>query len=220
MKAILFSILTILLGCLLRAADRQQPSQTNPPNKPEKSEIANKIQIYRRVVTGTDSAGKSLVMSDGPVPPEGSWAQVDQCGADLWFTPSLPVDLSDDHDPIAAGYKGGWPPAHGVTFRMVTWQPGFSVPMHQSDTVDLCIVLSGRLELILETGSTTLESGDSVIQRGTRHGWRVIGDQPMTSVAILLGAKPKTVASSPNQTLQGTPGKVPLPATEPEVRPP
>jgi mannose-6-phosphate isomerase-like protein (cupin superfamily) len=219
MKAILFSILTILFGCSLHAADQQQPSQTNAPSKPEKSEIVNRFKIYRRVVTGTDSAGKSIVMSDGPVPPEGSWAKVDQCGADLWFTPSLPVDLSDDHDPIAAGYKGGWPPAQGVTFRMITWQPGFSVPMHQSNTVDFCIVLSGRLKLILEAGSAMLEPGDSVVQRGTRHGWRVVGDQPVTAVAILLGARPKTVTISPNQSLEPTTRVVTPAAGQPSRQP-
>jgi naringenin degradation protein FdeH len=69
-----------------------------------------------------------------------------------------------------------------------TWQPGFSFPMHRTATVDFVIVVSGRLELLLESGSTIVGRGDCVVQRGTRHGWRVVGNEPCTVAAIAVGA--------------------------------
>jgi hypothetical protein len=42
------------------------------------------------------------------------------------------------------------------------------------------------MELIIETGSTILRSGNCVIQRATIHGWRVHGDQPCVSATVLI----------------------------------
>jgi quercetin dioxygenase-like cupin family protein len=50
------------------------------------------------------------------------------------------------------------------------------------------------MELILETGSTVVRAGDVVVQRGTPHAWRVVGDQPCTFVSILSGAVNSPVA--------------------------
>jgi mannose-6-phosphate isomerase-like protein (cupin superfamily) len=58
--------------------------------------------------------------------------------------------------------------------------------MHRTPTVDLLVVVSGSLELILETGSVSLGSGDCLVQRGTQHAWRVQGDQPCTFAAVFL----------------------------------
>jgi len=142
-------------------------------------------------VTGVNAAGKSFVTSDGPVPAEGAWSspQRDADGADLWLLNQVPVDLSDTHDPIA-GYKGQErPPPGGVIARIVRWHPGFAIKMHRSATIDFCFIISGRVELLLEEGSATLGPGDWVVQRGTVHGWRVVGDEPCVGVAVLVATK-------------------------------
>lgn len=144
---------------------------------------------HRRVVTGVDASGKSIVVSDGPVPSEGSWSSPQANGADLWFLPQMPVDLTDQRDPIA-GYKGvEFPPPGGVILRILTWQPGFAYRMHRSATIDFIVIVSGRLELLLDGGNTTVGPGDCVIQRGTNHGWRVVGSEPCTFVGVAVGAK-------------------------------
>jgi len=144
---------------------------------------------HRRVVTGVDPSGKSTVVSDGSVPTKGTWAEGGEA-ADLWFLSSVPVDLTDSRDPIAGSSVGGHfpPPPGGVTAMIFTWQPGFSFQMHRTATIDFIIIVSGRLELLLDSGKTIVGPGDCVVQRGTRHGWRVAGSEPCTFAAIGVGA--------------------------------
>ena len=147
-------------------------------------------QPLRRVVTGVNAAGRSCVVSDGPVPAEGTWRRPGKAdGADVWLLNAVPVDLSDSRDPIS-GYRGQeWPPAGGVIARIVRWQPGFAIAPHRSATIDFCFIISGHVELLLDEGSVTVGPGDTVIQRGTTHGWRVAGDEPCVAVAVLIAAK-------------------------------
>ena len=153
------------------------------------SRAAKPQPAHRRVVTGVNAAGKSLVVSDGPVPTEGRWSDGGADGADLWCLNQVPVDLSDSLDPIK-GYEGReWPPKGGAIARVGTWPRGFQYQVHRSPTIDFVFVISGHIELILDEGSATLAPGDCCVQRGTNHGWRVVGDQPCTFAAVLLAAK-------------------------------
>jgi quercetin dioxygenase-like cupin family protein len=145
---------------------------------------------HRRVVTGVNAAGKSVISSDGPVPSEGVWSTPEGAdGADLWILDQVPVDLADTRDPTV-GYKWQqWPSPGGVIARIVRWPPGFEIKMHRSATLDFGFAISGHLELLLEEGSTTIGPGDCVVQRGTVHGWRVVGKEPYVGMAVLVAAK-------------------------------
>jgi hypothetical protein len=81
-------------------------------------------RAYRRVVTGVDAAGRSTVVIDGPVPPEGTWVAEGQQGAQAWLVEHIPVDLADPRDPIAGHALAELPPPGGAFFRIFTWQPG------------------------------------------------------------------------------------------------
>lgn len=62
--------------------------------------------------------------------------------------------------------------------------------MHTTDTIDYVVVLSGEVDLELDDGrKERLGAGDCVVQRGTRHAWRVIGEQPLVLAAVLIGAE-------------------------------
>ena len=146
-------------------------------------------QPFRRVVTGIDPSGQSMIVSDGQVPDAACFSSPGQAaGCDLWMERAVPVDLDDHSDPMADYSMQSWPPPGGVIVRTLTWEPGYSYPMHRSDTVDFISVITGQLELVLENGSTVLTTGDTVVQRGTNHAWRVVGDEPCTFVAVLLSA--------------------------------
>lgn len=69
---------------------------------------------------------------------------------------------------------------------MFTWEPGSGFDMRQTPTIDFLVVVSGRMELLVEEGSAKLGPGDCVVQRGTRHAWRVVGDEPCTFAAVFL----------------------------------
>src|SRR6516164_11321498 len=48
---------------------------------------------------------------------------------------------------------------------------------HRTDTTDFGVVLSGNLALQLDDGAeVSLSPGDVLIENGTRHRWRVVGD--------------------------------------------
>jgi mannose-6-phosphate isomerase-like protein (cupin superfamily) len=43
--------------------------------------------------------------------------------------------------------------------------------MQQTRTLDFCVVLEGRITLVLDTEEVALNAGDTVVQRGTSHAW-------------------------------------------------
>jgi len=144
----------------------------------------------RRVVTGLNATGKSAIVSDGPVPATARYSKPgEESGSDLWLEKSVPVKNLDQTDPMADYSMQAGPPAGGVIVGTATWEPGHSYPMHRTDTIDFLFVISGQIELILEQGSTVLESGDCLVQRGTNHAWRVVGDESCTFAVVLLSAE-------------------------------
>jgi quercetin dioxygenase-like cupin family protein len=166
---------------------------------------------FRRVVTGFDASGRSIITSDGPVPERERrpWSEkalarmpflrlVSRSG--LWVLPAVPADLAETRDPLgdelrSYGRAGGLQPPRGaVTADIFRFEPGGGHPMHTTATVDLIVVVSGAMELVMESGSTVVRAGDVVVQRGTPHAWRVVGDEPCVFVAVLVDALGSPVA--------------------------
>ena len=158
---------------------------------PGQSTPAREIK-HRRVVTGTGTDGKSRVVSDGRVPKVAQLenAAIGNTSDDLWVLPQLPADLTNDKDPVAAYTRQPWPPLGGLIARMFTWRPGFTFPMHKSSTIDFVFVLSGQVDLLLDDGTVRLGPGDCLVQRGTNHGWRVVGNDPCTLGTVIVSATP------------------------------
>lgn len=50
--------------------------------------------------------------------------------------------------------------------------------MQQTRSLDLCVVLEGEITLVLDTEEVVLGTGDTVVQRGTRHAWANRSDSP------------------------------------------
>lgn len=148
------------------------------------------VRTGRRVVTGFNAAGRSIIAQDGPAPKAAIYSFPGHVsGFHAWSVRSVPADLSDFSDPMVNGYDHTAPPTGGVIARVTTWYAGSAYPMHTTETIDFGIVLSGRLELGLEDGSTILEPGDFVVQRNTPHSWKVVGDEPCTVVFVLIDGK-------------------------------
>jgi quercetin dioxygenase-like cupin family protein len=55
---------------------------------------------------------------------------------------------------------------------------------HKTSTLDIVILLAGKMTLDLEEESVELEMGDVVVQRGTNHAWRNTGDSPSRILGI------------------------------------
>jgi quercetin dioxygenase-like cupin family protein len=61
--------------------------------------------------------------------------------------------------------------------------------MHATPTVDVVFIVSGELWMEVDDGTEVrLVAGDSVVQNGTRHGWRNKSSQPATLALFMVGA--------------------------------
>ena len=141
----------------------------------------------RRIVTGVDAQGRSVVESDQPIIPADAPADK-PASADFWVTRHLPTALGGQLEPSGDWKGGNQAPPGGVIGRILTWPSGFSYRRHTTPTMDFIIVISGQLELVLDSETRVLVAGDVAVQRGTPHAWRVAGPDPCTFVGIMLDA--------------------------------
>ena len=137
----------------------------------------------RRVVTGLDSSGRSIVTSDGPTPAQSSTPAYSN--NQMWLL-DLPTTV------LAEDASGGQPidafPQAGLVYFITTFPPGSESGMHQTDTFDILTVVSGELVCALEEGEVVLAAGDSIVQRGTLHEWINRSEAPATVVTLMVGA--------------------------------
>lgn len=159
----------------------------------------------RRVICGLNAEGRSTIVSDTDA------TSAERAGGtiltDLWRVESLPAHFSDD---AFTGEIGAAPSLGGAVVRTCTFPPDSEIDMdafeqamrevygeqedgavrgmHQTDTVDVVVVLTGELHAILETGETLLRPGDSLVQRGTRHAWSNRSEKPATVLSVMMGA--------------------------------
>jgi quercetin dioxygenase-like cupin family protein len=143
-------------------------------------------RIPRRIVTGHDASGKSVVLSDGPTP-----KTLDIGSAafhEMWITDEMPVAIgaTEPGEPTDRPVRVP-PPANGVLVRYTEMPPGAQAPMHRTETVDVGVVLDGETWLVLDDGSETLMGpGDAVVQRGTNHSWENRSDRPVRMVFVQI----------------------------------
>jgi hypothetical protein len=175
------------------------------------------IQRIRRVVTGHDAQGRSVILSDGPAKSVKEMAPTFPGLAltDLWETTASPASNAGSAD--AADRPVHLEPGrNGTIFRMVEFPPDSTRPthadarkgfeaigaghtqakghadamMHKTATVDYAVVVKGEIYAVMEQGETLLRAGDVLVQRGTNHSWSVRGKEPCLVAFILVGAEP------------------------------
>ncbi len=158
-------------------------------------------RAVRRIVTGHDGQGRSVVQEDGPP------ARVATLGGEsgttfheVWNTRSTPAPIDRaSGEPYEPGIAL-LPPAGGTRIRILDIPPddgtvaalpraavralfeaigaGHALAedsphplMHRTETIDYGIVLEGELVLILDESETIVRAGDVIVQRGTSHAW-------------------------------------------------
>ena len=131
----------------------------------------------RRVITGHDVRGRSVVLSDGPPPQHhpmhglGVGADFHEMWSDADTIPELTsgVALEPNERPFTIM------PATGHLLRILDVYPlkdgGKRTVMHRTRTLDFVVVIEGELVLILDDSEVILKPGDVVVQRGTDHAW-------------------------------------------------
>jgi mannose-6-phosphate isomerase-like protein (cupin superfamily) len=175
------------------------------------------LREIRRIVTGHNAQGRSVIASDAPSrhvlpllddPPFGL--------TDLWVTHGSPADNSGSADAAARLAITLEPPRGGSIFRVVEFPPDQATVgkldrkkffeamhageamdqegtrhagMHKTATVDYAIVLSGEIYAVMDEGETLMKAGDCLVQRGTNHAWSNRSHAPCLVAFILISAK-------------------------------
>ena len=139
----------------------------------------------RRIVTGHDVSGKSVVLSDASTP-----KTLDIGSAafhELWITDRVPAEIAAE-EPEPTDRPVRTPaPAGGALVRFTEMAPGAEAPMHRTETVDVGVVLEGETWLLLDDGSETrMTAGDVVVQRGTNHAWANRSDAPVRMMFVMI----------------------------------
>jgi len=166
----------------------------------------------RRVVTGHNSEGKSVIALDGPPGREVGNLR------EIWHTVGPIVDSRDQVDngakpgnlsPAETGTIFRWfivPPADDsmsdeelekfVAERFAAMGATHERPdtsrhpaMHTTKTIDYIILLSGEVSLLLDEDETVIKPFQVVVQRGTNHAWVNKGSEPALLCAILVDAE-------------------------------
>ncbi len=174
-------------------------------------------RAMRRVVTGHDARGKSVILRDEASPHVLEVPGIPGLAlVNLWVTDTAPASNAGAAD-AAARPVVLEPPPGGTIFRVVDFspeRPGGPAPdraqaframgaeramdpdgsrhpaMHKTDTVDYALVLDGEIWAIMDEGETLLRAGDCLVQRGTNHAWSNRTDRPCRMAFILVSARP------------------------------
>ena len=170
----------------------------------------------RRVVTGHNEKGQSVIMIDGP--PPHSVGREEGGLFEIWNTDGGPVDSTDPTDRVEPKVKLS-PPTGGTKVRYFAMAPtpagatreeleaGMAAAfeqidaaherpdttrhpgMHKTKTIDYIILLSGSVTLLLDDDEVQLQPFDVVIQRGTNHAWVVDGTESALFIAVLIDSE-------------------------------
>ena len=174
------------------------------------------LKDFRRIVTGHNEHGKSVIAMDGPA---GAIVGTDETGlADFWVTDSAPADNTSEGDAANRPVKLE-PPPQGSVFRYFIVRPedpAMSTEqleqvtamgmasigaahcrvdtrrhpgMHKTHTVDYILVMKGTVTMLVDEGEVDLKPYDVVVQRGTNHAWVNKGSEPALLAAILIDAE-------------------------------
>lgn len=170
-------------------------------------------KTFRRVVTGHNANGRSIIWKDGP--PRMLEPMPQFIVHEIWET-TAPADNTgaedtairenriEPHDPAGTIFRYvEFPPDEaweGADMGAAFDQMGSSAAhdaesdtsgMHETQTTDYAIVLEGEMYAVMEEGETKLNAGDVLIQRGTNHAWSNRSNKPAVMLFVLIGAKPR-----------------------------
>ncbi len=173
----------------------------------------------RRIVTGHNSSGKSVILSDAPSPHTMNLPGVPTFGiTDLWKMNETPGNNEGYADPCSLPIVLA-PPQGGNVFRLVEFPPDKDYldswnretafggmgesgadaldkhdarheGMHRTVSVDYAFVVSGEIWAVLDEGETLMRPGEVLIQRGTNHAWSNRSDKHCVVGFVLISALP------------------------------
>ena len=172
----------------------------------------------RRIVTGHNKVGRSIITMDAP--PARSIGEDVGGLFELWNTDGSDIISTDSFDRADEEIILS-PPDGGTKFRYFQINPlPEGVPeemmqeiaadafekigaahhridtskhpaMHKTETIDYIILLKGDVTLILDEEEVDLNPFDVVVQRVTNHAWVNNGTEPALLIAVLIDSNVK-----------------------------
>ena len=179
------------------------------------------IRPVRRIVTGHNAQGRSVVTTDSASPHVMALAGVDNFGVtDVWKTYHAPASNAGSED-ACSGKITLAPPPSGSVFRVVQFPPDKDYvgkwkadaafasmgdsgaqaihnnatrheAMHTTQSVDYAFVMEGEIWAVLDESEVLMKPGDVLVQRGTSHAWSNRSDQLCMVGFVLIDALPLT----------------------------
>jgi quercetin dioxygenase-like cupin family protein len=149
------------------------------------------LKPIRRVITGHDSQGRSIVLSD-------SQTTTHDIGSgrmtlyDIWSVSRTPVNIeATEPDPTAIPLDFEIPKT-GLRVRYLDVPPasGASEPfMHRTESLDIVVIIDGEMTMPMDGQDIVLRTGDVLIQRGTNHAWVNRSDRVCRVLYIIIAGK-------------------------------
>lgn len=176
------------------------------------------IDRPRRIVTGHDAEGRSIIVSDGDTPVMVQADHAPSMGmAEVWRCDGLPPSNAGNADGALLPFSLA-PVTEGLICRVVHFPPdkdlnwsardatatftqfgGANVmanegtrhaAFHRTQTLDFAIVLEGEIWAMMDVGETLMKPGDVLVQRGTRHAWANRSERPCRVCFVAVSAQP------------------------------
>lgn len=156
------------------------------------SESKAELRPTQRFITTNNEHGKSVfsttLSENPPIRDVGDGLQI----AFNYGTTQTPPDFGEEKDIAAYENLIKRPPGiiipEGCVARLIDFPPNFHSPMHRTISLNYNFVISGEVELILDSGETRrLLPGDMAVQRAVNHSWRNVSSSSwarMTAFAI------------------------------------
>lgn len=164
------------------------------------------IRYVRRIVTGENEAGRSMIVSDGPAQNITLPAHSPMVGQVLWATGE---GAAPGDDPAPAGHVFGFHSEGGTILRIVDFPPDESCDpskvltfldendvrdreeprhfwFHKTQSLDYAVVLEGEIYAMMDEGETLMRQGDVLIQRATNHSWSNRSDKNCRMAFVLI----------------------------------
>jgi hypothetical protein len=169
----------------------------------------------RRIVTGHNPSGRSVILMDGAAPDQlqslfspAYWSTL------IWETDRAPASNRGNEDTAPAGKRVPTPPRYrgGSVFRISDIPPDSEYGdatvdiavqgahttaegrkrhflFHKTDSVDYAICLEGEIWAMMDEGEVLMKQGDVLVQRGTHHSWSNRSDRVCRMAFILIDAE-------------------------------
>jgi quercetin dioxygenase-like cupin family protein len=173
------------------------------------------VKPVRRIVTGHDEQGRSVLLEDRAAPHVFRPSHSPNVGlTDLWLIDALPASCAGMEDPMAQPFRLE-PSRTGNVVRIVELPPDkernyanqgevfeqFGVAhardgaarhpgFHKTSSIDYAIVIEGEIWALMDVGETLMRPGDVLVQRGTNHAWSNRSESIARVAFILNGATP------------------------------